>query len=548
MKKNLKTILALALCMVMALGLLAGCGGSSAPASTGDGSSSSSSGSDSSSAGSSSGAAPASEPAKSDVTLRYACPAPNTVTNFTTDPAVDYTALINQGNGTCETLMVLDDDTKEVKPCLATAWEQADDTTWVITIRDGVKFSNGKDLTAQTVIDAFTYILENNARLSKMLDVAEMTADGQTLTIKTGSVVAILPRILTEQNMLVFDIDDDNYADGLVGTGPYVMVSCDADGNCDLVRNENYWQGMPAAGKIHTVPLKDLTARSNALQSGELDWATVADSDLEIFESDPRFVVETKNNGRVFYLYVNSQFSFTQDDALREALQYAFDRDSIVAGVYSGHGESTFSIFPTWSEFYTADHLQPDYNVETAKKILADAGYADSDGDGFLEKDGEKVTLSIYTYNANNFPVLCEVLQSMLKAIGIDSNITISTQIFDDLTGGQFNIATYGYNTLTLGDSYNYMQPVFETGASSNFTKFSSAEVDEALAEMKVTADPARRAELVRAMQGPIYASNERIYLMHILNNQVRVAEMKNLPILFGGDNTDNSVLWTITK
>ena len=545
MKKNFQSILALTLCLVLALGTLAGCGGSSsAPASSGGSSSAASS-----SGSSSSGSAPAAaESDGSDVTLRYVCPAPNTVTNFTTDPAVDYTALINQGNGTCETLMVLDDDTKEVKPCLATAWEQTDDTTWVLTIRDGVTFSNGKALDAQAVIDAFTYILENNTRLATMLKVDEMLAEGQSLTIKTTANVAILPRILTEQNLLVFDTADDNYADGLTGTGPYVMVSCDADGNCDLVRNDNYWQGKPAAGKVHTVPLKDLTARSNALQAGEIDWATVADSDLEIFENDPRYEVMTKNNGRVFYLYVNPNFTFTQDDALREALQYAFDRDSIVAGVYSGHGESTYSIFPTWSEFYTADHLQPAYNVETAKKILADAGYADSDGDGFLEKNGEKVSLSIYTYSANSFPTLCEVLQSMLKAIGIDSNIVISTQIFDDLTGGQFNIATYGYNTLTLGDSYNYMQPVFETGASSNFTKFSNADVDAALAEMSVTADPARRAELVRGMQGPIYASNERIYLMHILNNQVNVAGVKNLPVLFGGDNTDNSVLWTITK
>ena len=547
MKKNLKTILALTLCLVLALGLLAGCGGSGTSSSGSTSGSTSSSGASAASTGSDSSAA-AEVSDGSDVTLRYVCHAPNTVTNFTSDPAVDYTALINQGNGTCETLMVLDDDTKEVKPLLATAWEQTDDTTWVITIRDGVKFSNGKDLNAEAVVAAFTYILENNTRLATMLKVDELIADGQTLTIKTTANVAILPRILTEQNMLVFDTDDDNYADGLVGTGPYILESMDADGNCDLVRNDNYWQGVPAAGKIHTIPIKNTTAISNALQAGEIDWGTVADSDLEIFENDPRYEVMTKNNGRVYYLYVNPNYTFTQDDAVREALQYAFDRDSIVAGVYSGRGESTYSIFPTWSEFYTADHLQPAYNAETAKKILADAGYADTDGDGFLDKDGEKVTLSIYTYGTNNFPVLCEVLQSMLKAIGIDSNIVISTQIFDDLTGGQYNIGTYGYNTLTLGDSFNYMQPVFETGASSNFTKFSNAEVDAALAEMSVTADPARRAELVRQMQGPIYASNERIYLMHILNNQVNVAGVENLPVLFGGDNTDNSVLWTITK
>lgn len=519
MKKNLKTILALTLCLVMVLGLLAGCGGSK-PAET----------------------------AKNDVELRYVVHGPNSMSVFTSDPAVDYTGQMNQGMGVCETLMVLDDDTKEVLPLLATEWNQTEPTTWVLTIRSGVKFSNGKDLTAEAVKSAFDYILANNTRLAKMLDVAEILADGQTLTIKTNDVVAILPRILTEQNMLVFDTDDDDYTNGLIGTGAFILENMDADGNCDLVRNENYWQGMPAAARIHTLSINDTSANSNALQAGELDWASVADSDLEIFENDSRYEVVTKNNGRVYYLYVNPEFTFTQDDALREALQYAIDRKAIVEGVYSGHGVPTRSIFPEWSDCYTADYLQPDFNVETAKKILADAGYVDSDGDGFLEKDGEKVVLSIYCYKPNNFPTLSEVLQSMFKDIGIDSVITISDKIFDDLTGGQFNIGTYGYNTLTLGDCYNYMQPVFETGASSNFTHFSSAEVDADLAELKVTADPARRAELAQDMQQYIYASNERIYIMHILSNQVNMAGVQNVPVLYGGDNTNNSVLWTITK
>lgn len=537
MKKKLGMILALALCLALTMGLLAGCGNSGAAPAGG-----------SASGGSSSGSKTEGAPVPSDVELRYVVHGPNTMTVFSCDPALDYTGQINQGNGTCETLMVLDDDTKEVKPLLATAWEQTDDITWVITIRDGVKFSNGKDLTAAAVQSAFEYILANNARLSKMMDVKEFSADGQKLTIKTNGVVAILPRILTECNMLVFDTDDSNYADGLVGTGAFILEKMDADGNMDLVRNENYWQGVPAAAKIHTISINDTSANSNALQAREIDWGTVADSDLEIFENNPDYEVYTKNNGRVYYLYVNPNFTFTADPALREALQYCIDRNAIVAGVYSGHGVPTRSIFPDWSDCYTAGYLQPEYNLDTAKKLLADAGYQDSDGDGFLEKDGQKVTLSIYCYKSNNFPTLSEVIQSMLKAIGIDSAITISDKIFDDLTGGQFNIGTYGYNTLTLGDSFNYIQPVFETGASSNFTGFSSPEVDAKIAEMKVTADPAKRAQLVQEMQQYIYASNERIYIMHILNNQVNLAGVKNVPILYGGDNTDNSVLWTITK
>ncbi len=528
MKNKLKRLWMFSVCAVLSLGILQGCGGSggSGP----------------------SGSAAGSGAASGDVTLRYVIHGPNTMTVFTSDPAVDYTGQMNQGMGVCETLMVLDDETKEVKPLLAEEWKQTDDNTWTFKIRSGVKFSNGKDLTADMVKKAFDYILSKNTRLSKMMDVKEIKAEGQTLTIATNDVVAIMPRILTEQNLLVFDTADDDYTNGLIGTGAFILEKMDADGNCDLIRNENYWQGKPAAAKIHTIAINDTNANSTALQAGELDWTTVSDSDLEIFENNPEYKVETKNNGRVYYLYVNPKFSFTQDPALREALQYAVDREAVLKGVYSGHGQVTRSIFPEWSDFYTKDALQVEYNQETAKKKLEEAGYKDTDGDGFIEKDGKKVTLSIYCYKSNNFVTLSEVLQSQLKAIGIDSTITVSDKIMDDLKTGQFNIATYGYNTLTLGDSYNYMQPVFETDAGSNFTKFSNANVDKALAEMKVTADPKKRAKLVQEMQKEIYASNERIYIMHILGNQVTRAEVKNCPVLYGGDNTDNSVLWKITK
>lgn len=514
-------------CLTMMLGGIVGCGSTAVNADGGE-----------DSAGNAGG---------SDVTLNFIASGPNTQSVFTSDPSVDYTGKFNQANGTCETLFVLNDDTKEVEPLLATDIKQSDDTTWVITLRDGVTFSNGKPMDAAAVKASFEYILGSNTRLATLMDVASIEADGQTLTIKTNEIVAIMPRILTEQNMLVFDVDDD-LTDGLIGTGPFVIEKMDADGTADYVRNDGYWQGTPAAARLHTLPIKDTTAASNALQSGEIDWATVGNNDLKLFEGDDRYTIQQRNHGRVYYLYLNPNHTFTEDAALREALTYAIDREAIVNGVYSGAGETTRSIFPSTSEFYTDKYLQPEYDVDRARKILSDAGYEDSDGDGFVEKDGEKVTLNIICYDANNFTVLCEVIQGMLKEIGIDSNIVVSDTIFDDLTKGDFNIGTYGYNTLTLGDSYNYLQPVFETGASSNFTGFSSEQVDADLAEMRATSDSAERAELTKDMQQYIYESNEHLYIMHTLENTVSFSTVQNLPALYGSDNTDNSVLWKVTK
>lgn len=124
--KKIRVALACA-CLAVVLGGAIGCGGSAG------------------------GAGSAGSAGENDVTLNFVASGPNTQSVFTSDPSVDYTGKFNQANGTCETLFVLDDDTKEVEPLLATDIEQPDDTTWVITLRDGVTFSNGKTMDADAV-------------------------------------------------------------------------------------------------------------------------------------------------------------------------------------------------------------------------------------------------------------------------------------------------------------------------------------------------------------------------------------------------------------
>ncbi len=473
----------------------------------------------------------------------------NTMTGITFDPAVDYQSQKTAAMGIAETLFVLNDETKEVEPHLATDIKQTDDLTWVITIRDGVAFSNGKALDAAACKSALEYIFANNTRLGTLADVASIEADGQTLTIKTNGIVAIMPRILTEVNTIIFDTEaSEDYANGVIGTGAYILEQVDNDGNCELVRNENYWQGTPAAARIHAKANLEASAETLALQSGELDWAEVQAADLPLFENNPEYEVLSWNNGRVYYLYLNPEFTFTEDPALRKALLRAFDREAILQGVYGGRGSVTTSIFPEFSEFYDGSMGQVPYDLEQAKQILADAGYMDTDGDGFIEKDGEKVHLNITCYSSNHFPVLSEVLQSMLKAVGIDSDIVVSDAIVDDLSKGNYNIATYAYNTLTLGDCYNYLEPVFRTGGTSNFTGFSDEEVDGWLDEMKVTSDPGKRAELAKKIQAKVYEADQHMFLLHIERYKVVRKGITGITPMFDTDNANNFILWQFNK
>lgn len=468
------------------------------------------------------------------------------------DPAIDYCGSRNAFIGVCETLMKTNETTLEAEPHLAESCEQIDELTWKITIRDGIEFTNGKKLDAAAVKAAFEYELESLVRLSSLLDVASIEADGQVLTIKTNSPVALLPKILSDTGMIVFDVEgSEDYSTLVIGTGPYKIENVDAEGNCNLVRNEKYWQGMPAADYVNAKCINDASAISLALQSGEVDFSTINLTDSALFEGNDDYEIMEYENGRLYFLYLNPEYTFTQDPALREALTYAFDKEAFVNAVYNGKGAAADTIFPVWSGFSSESVKQEGYDPEKTKQILADAGYTDSDGDGFVEKDGEKVMLNITTYDSNNFTTLSEVIQASLKTVGIDSTIVVSDSIMNDLGKNEFNIGMLAYSSLTMGDSYNYLNAVFRSDGSANFSHFNSENADAILDELKVTSDTDKRKELSIKLQEDIFAANQHVFLLHPSTLKVIRKGTQNVtePLV------DNSIgfgdyfnLWKVTK
>ncbi|MCB8818225.1 ABC transporter substrate-binding protein [Desulfosporosinus shakirovi] len=413
------------------------------------------------------------------------------------DPRIDYTAGVPVSMGVCETLFKLNNETLKVEPHLADTYTHPDEYTWEITLRDGISFTSGEPLTAEAAKAALEYSLAGIERLDKILDLKSLEAEGQVLTIKTNSPAATLPSLLTDASTIIYDTKaGSDYARQIVGTGPYILESMDDEGNCELVKNKAYWQGEPAADLVHTKWITNGNALALALQSGELDYAEIAPADMPLFENKADYQVTGYDSHRTYFLFLNPENTFTTDPALRKALCYSIDRDSYIASIFNGNGTKTTACFPAWSGF-SADISAEDYDLEKAKQILSVAGYQDSNGDGNLEKDGKEVSLSLMTYAGNpEFPVLCEVIQDQLATLGIHSEIVVSDGIVNDLKKGNWNIATYGYNTLSLGDSYNFLQPVFYTDAFSNFTHFSNPQVDALLDEMKETADMEKRKEL----------------------------------------------------
>ena len=195
----------------------------------------------------------------------------------------------------------------------------------------------------------------------------------------------------------------------------------------------------------------------------------VADDQLGNLSDTSKYTLHQTNQARAHMLYFNMKSEAMQDDAVRQAVGMCVDRDSYVSSIYNNSAESSHAAFPDSSGY--ADGVTCDgFDAEKAKQILADAGYADNDGDGVLEKDGKKLSLKLVTYQANAaLPMDCEALASQLSQIGIAADIEVAEKITVRLADSDWDIGTMAYSTLPPGNPYTATMDITATLRLTSF-------------------------------------------------------------------------------
>ena len=193
-------------------------------------------------------------------------------------------ACIRYGVG--ETLVKYSDD-MEIQPWLATQWENVDDLTWKITLRDDVSYSSGRKMDGESVKQCLEHLLETHERAQSDTKIASIEADGQVLTIKTSEPKPALLNYLGDPYGCIIDVDA-GFDNGIVaGTGPYIAVDLKTDDHLTLVKNENYWGGTPHIDELTIRTITDGNTLANALQSGEVQAAYgMAYESYPTFEND----------------------------------------------------------------------------------------------------------------------------------------------------------------------------------------------------------------------------------------------------------------------
>ncbi|MFR1887300.1 MAG: ABC transporter substrate-binding protein [Blautia sp.] len=433
------------------------------------------------------------------------------VTSFadTLEPTEQYFSWVVSRYGVGETLVRFDEN-GEIVPCLAESWEISEDQlTWTFKIREGVKFSNGDDMTPELVKASLERTFELSDRAVSFFEPASMEVDGQNLLIKTKEPVAILPGSLADPLFLIVDTqaDTDAFAmEGPICTGPYAVESFSPTDSCVVVRNEYYWDGEVPLDKVTLKCIDDQTTRSMALQTDEVQIAyNLKTENLADFEDSGEYNIQQLESLRSTYAFMN-QNGVLGDKALRQAVIRGLDKETYCDTLLEGGATAGKAPVPPTLDF-GFDELKDEnaYDPDGAKALLEEAGYKDTDGDGFVETpSGEKLELNFVIYTSREeLNVYAQAAQASLKDIGINVKLnTVSYETLLDMRdSGEFDMLIWNVLVANTGDPEKYLRENWYSTSSSNQMGYSNPHVDELLDQLVTEFNEDTRKNLIMQIQ-----------------------------------------------
>ena len=438
------------------------------------------------------------------------------VTNFadTLEPTQNYFGwvVMRYGLGECLTKF---DEKMNIQPWLAENWQVSDDhLTWTFKIRDNVKFSNGTPLTAESVKNSIERAFAKNNRAATFFEYENIAADGQNLIITTKKPLPGMPGYLADPLFIIVDTSAEDSRDfskeGPICTGPYVVESFVKE-RAVMKRNENYWNGDVPYQTVEIPSIDDPNTRAMALQSGDVDVAVnIAAGDIDIFKSNDKFHIDEISSLRVVLARMNqNENRILSDPKVRAALISGCDRETYNDILLKKTFIPGKAPVPPSLDYGFDQLTDPNaYNPERAAKLLDEAGWKDSDGDGIRDKDGKNLELDFVVYNSRaELPLYAEAVQSALKKLGFDIKInTVDYNLIDGMgIKGEYDLLISNITTANTGDPEIFLTWYWKSNADGsnpqNGSGYSNPEYDALLNQLNSEFDAAKRRELIIKLQ-----------------------------------------------
>lgn len=411
----------------------------------------------------------------------------------------------------------------EFEPRLATAWEQVDDTTMRMTLREGVTFHSGNPFTAEDV--AWTV-----ERLKRSPDFKAIFEPIETVNVIDDHTVEIVSKrpnpLLLNMATYIFPLDSQFYSgeteDGsardeivkngnsyasrnISGTGPFRVTDRQQGVRINFERFEDYWDS-ESPGNVDNIvltPINENATRVAALLSDDVDFiAPVPPNDLERIENDADSNLVTMSGTRIILMHMNQErVEAFQDPRVRQAFTYAINQQGIADRLMKGFATPAAQLSPEGYVGHNPD-LEPRFDLERAQELMAEAGY----------EDGFSVTMMAPNNRYVNDAKIAQAVAAMLARINVtvDLKTLPKAQYWGEYDDRAADMMMIGWHSDTE-DSANFFQyltecPDAETGAGQyNAGNYCNPELDQLLTEANLELDLEKRAEMLQQIEQGLY-------------------------------------------
>ncbi|MGL1863731.1 MAG: peptide-binding protein [Pseudodesulfovibrio sp.] len=429
----------------------------------------------------------------------------------------------------------------ELVPYAAESYEVLNDGKLLkFKLREDIYWFDGQQLTAEDIEFTFNLYIDPNtptAYAGNYKLVKEFRRTGKfTIEVEYDEPFAkalvswagldIMPKHALEGE----DLLNTKYSREPMGAGPYKLKDWTGGSQIVLEANPNFFEGKAEIDKVVYRMIPDLSTQFLELKAGNLDTMGLTPLQYLYQTSGPGWdgsfnKFEYLSSGYTF-LGFNMKHKFFKDVRVRQAIDYAIDRREIVKGVLYGLGEAANGPYKPGTWQYNDEISPRPYDLTKAKKLLAEAGWTDSDGDGVLDKDGIPFVFSIITNQGNTQRIKTGViLQQRLMDVGIIVDLrTVEWAAFikEFVDKGRFDAIILGWNIMQDPDIYNVWHSSMAVDGGLNFTRFTNDDLDSLLERGRGVVEQDKRK--------PIYDEVQKI-----LHEQVPYCFLyipKSLPIV----------------
>ena len=440
--------------------------------------------------------------------------------------------------------LVTRDNISGVHNELAESLTWMDEKTLEIQLRQGVKFHDGTEMTADDVVFTFNRIIQENAieypeahtsprkGLIAPLVSIEKTGDYTVVMNFSGPWPPALQLLVHQQivpKAYLEQAGTQGFIEHPIGTGPFMFVSAQP-GFTEVVmeRFDDYYGGAPDLAPVDAACVQgavfrvipEASTRVAALLAGEVDIIQAVPPELiSTLEQTPGIQVLTVPGTQPKWVELNVNAPPFDDVRVRQALNYAVDKELIIEAIYGGNAVALPGSLSPFNN-YVNKSLQPyEYSVDKALALLAEAGYTDSNGDGLLDKDGR--TFSFTLDSLEEHRALAEAVAGQFRAIGIDASVRFweYSVVRPQLLAGERTayLDDWGDSAFDPVGHFEAKWHGYVEGAAygrGNFSGYNNERVNELIVQGETTPDPVERQQLYDEAQQLIYDEAPAVFLI----------------------------------